>query len=71
MTVDFDFTLVRLHQADEVFQQHTLPAAAPSDDDERIAGPDGDVDAAEDLLWPNRFFQAAHRDHWDGSVERI
>ena len=37
LPVDPDFALVRLHQADEIFQEHALPASAPADDDKCLA----------------------------------
>ena len=50
LTIDPDFALVRLHQSDEIFQEHALASAAPADDDERLACPDAQIDPAQNFL---------------------
>src|SRR5205085_3069151 len=60
---------VRLHQPDQVFQQHALPTAAAPDDNERLALRDGQVDAAQDFLAPDPLHEPAHVDHGGGRVD--
>ena len=58
--VDENFAGVRFFQADEMFEQNTLAAAARPHDDKNLAGLHFDVHALEHFLIGKTFAQAAH-----------
>jgi hypothetical protein len=57
---------VRLHQADEVFQDDALAAARATQDDESLASLDGHVHAGEHGFFSEAFGQFASLDHQAG-----
>ena len=63
LTFDPDFTRVRAHQTDQVFEQNAFPAAAAADDRECFAARDIEIDSAQNFLRTDAFFQTLHGNH--------
>ncbi len=64
LAIDPDFARVGPHQADQIFQQDALAAAAAADDHERLAGRDAQVDPAQNFLRTDALFQVLARRSW-------
>ena len=62
LAVDLDRAAVGPHQAEDAFQQHRLAGARAADHDDRFAGRDVEVDAAQHLLGAEGLVDAAQRD---------
>src|SRR5689334_11490318 len=63
LSVDQNLSGVRSHQTDDQFQQHTFPAAAPSDDDHPVALFDLKIDPVEYRLRTKTLAKLADLDH--------
>ena len=63
LAIDLDLARIRLHHANQVFQQHAFARPAPADDDQGSASRDLEIDARQNLLRTDPFRQTAHRDH--------
>ena len=57
LPLDPNFARVRPHQTDKMFKQDALAAAAPTDDRERHATPDLEIDPSQNLLRADSFHQ--------------
>ena len=62
MGIDDDFTAIRFHQADDVFEQHTLATAAATEDHRGLAALDFEIDAAQHLLVAEALVQVTDAD---------
>src|SRR5262249_33689794 len=58
-----NFARVRLHQSDDVLDQNALAAAAAADQDKRFTLSDFKIDAPQNFLSVDFFFQRTYRDH--------
>ncbi len=65
LAVDGDAAALRLEQAEDAFQGHRLAVAGATDDHDRFADPDIEVDATQHRLLAERFVKAA-----DGDLRR-
>ena len=63
LALDPNFSRVRLHQADDMFQQNAFAAAAAPNNRKGLARDDLQIDAAQNFLLPDSFRQCPHRNH--------
>jgi hypothetical protein len=65
---NLDRTPIRMVEADQVTEEHGLPASAPADDDHRFPELDFEIDPAQNVLRAETLVQAVDFDH--GAVSR-
>ena len=68
LTVDLDAAFVRIENAEDTFQENGFSGAGTADHDHRFALADIQIDAAQDVLAAEAFFQAADFDFWRGGA---
>src|SRR5207302_6615139 len=61
--LDPNFSPIRFHQSYEMFKQNAFATAAPPDDGKSFTTPHLKINAAQNLLLPDFFYQLTHLYH--------